>query len=109
VAATKEELALIDGLKARCQPLPEKGTDTVLTGRPGADRAHVAHAYERLEWWDDAVRWYLEASDFAVAVGQLPTALSWARMGLKVNPLDSAAREKVASLTAQLDLSDDEA
>lgn len=109
MAATKEELDLIDGLKKKCQPLPEKGTDTVLSGRPGADRAHVAHAYERLEWWDDAVRWYLLAAEFAVAVGQVPTALSWARMALKVNPLDPAARERVALLGAQLGLTDDEA
>src|SRR6476469_5446439 len=103
------ELDEIERLKAKLQPLPQKGQDFAFVGEPGSDRARIAGMYERLERYDDAVRWYLEAADYAAAVGMLPRAYAWARMGLKVNPLDPTARERVAQITAQLGLADAEA
>ncbi|MFL5321960.1 MAG: hypothetical protein ACJ790_20025 [Myxococcaceae bacterium] len=109
MADRREELAEIDRLKQRLQPLPQKGQDFAFTEPPGADRARIAGMYERLERYDDAVRWYLEAADYAAAVGLLPRAYAWARMALKVNPLDPTARERAAQITAQLGLADAEA
>lgn len=89
--------------------MPGKGQDYAISERPGRDRAEIAQRYERLERFDDAVRWYLEAADFSSAVGHFPAAYSWTRLALKVNPLDPAAREKSALLMAQLGLADGEA
>lgn len=105
----RAQLEHIEQLKTKLLPLPQKGQDFVFTVTPGADRARIAELYEQLERFDDAVRWYLEAAEYAVQVGQLPRAYAWTRMALKVNPLDAGAREKAAQIMAALGLADAEA
>ena len=107
-SARHEELQRIEQLKTKISPELRPGEDRVVANA-GADRAEIAHLYERLDRHDDAVRWYLAASDFCSACGQVPKAYTYARSALKVNPLDPGVRERLAIIMAQLGLADTEA